>query len=268
MSSTARRRSPRIKVAGMLCLILALNGCGLEEVEIPDLVGPAGLGLNVRLTATPDIITADGVSTSLVQALVRDQNGRVVSGRDFFFSIADEGGRAADIGTLRAGGATGVGTGLVVRTNAQGIAQVVYEAPARTDATANQRILISVRPVGTDATGSTVRTVGIELRSAEPRLFPQNPDNQAPVCNFNVQAPNGFRVNQSILFQSTSFDPDPDGTIVRYFWDFGNGRRADSPDAATSYRVPDTYTVQHFVTDDDGAGGQSSSGCAATLVIQ
>jgi PKD repeat protein len=251
-----------LKVASLLCSILVLNGCGLEEIEIPDLVGPAGLGLNLRLTATPDIITADGFSTSLVQATVRDQNGRPVSGRELFFSVADEDGAAADIGTLRgASGTVGVGTGLVVRTNAQGIAQVVYEAPPRTDATANQRILVSVRPVGTDANGATRSTVGIELRSAEPRLFPQNPANVDPDCDFAVEAPSGFRANQAILFQSTSFDPD--GTIVRYFWDFGNGTRTDAPDGAAVYRVPSDYTVTHIVTDDDGA----QAACEAAFTI-
>lgn len=241
----------RLNVVGALGLVLVLHGCGLEEVEIPELSGPSEMGLSVRLTAQPDILTADGVSTSLVQATVRDQNARPVSGRDIFFSVADESGRAADIGTLRASGSVGVGTGVVVRTNAQGIAQVVYETPARTDATANQTVLVLARPVGDDAGAATYRSVRIELRSAEPRLFPQNPDNADPLCDFAVQAPNGFRANQAILFQSTSSDPD--GTIVRYFWDFGNGTRSDAPDGAAVYRLPGDYTVRHIVTDDDGA---------------
>ena len=50
-----------------------------------------------------------------------------------FFAIADEDGRFADIGVIV--GSNGPGTGATVRTNAQGVAQVLYEAPARTDAT-------------------------------------------------------------------------------------------------------------------------------------
>jgi hypothetical protein len=246
---SARGRSTAI---ALLCLLLGLNSCGLDEVEVPDTFdGPSETGLSFRMTAQPDIITADGISTSLVQATVRDQNGRPVSGRDIFFALADESGRFADLGTLSASGSTGVGTGLIVRTNAQGIAQVVYEAPARTDATANQTVLVTARAVGDDANAAVYRSVRIELRSAEPRLFPQNPNNVAPTCDFAVQAPNGFRANQAILFQSTSFDTD--GTIVRYFWDFGNGTRADHPDGAAVYRVPGEYTVRHVVTDDDGA---------------
>jgi hypothetical protein len=251
-----------VKAAGLFLLTLAFHGCGLDEVEVPDLVGPAGMGLNVRLTAQPDIITADGFSTSVVQAVVRDQNGRLVSGRELFLSITDSEGQDADIGVLRAGaGSTGVGTGVVVRTNAQGVAQAVYEAPARTDATANQMILVRARPVGTDANGQQLHTVGIELRSAEPRLFPQDPNNDLPECFFIVEAPNGLRRNQPILFQSTSFDPD--GTIVRYFWDFGNGTRTDHADGQAVYANAGAYNVVHIVTDDDG--GQR--GCQTTLNI-
>lgn len=259
MSCRKRRLA---KVASAVALVVVLYGCGLEEIEVPDLDGPSEMSLSVRLTANPDIITADGFSTSLIQATVRDHNARTVAGRDIFFAIADESGRSADIGTLRASGSVGVGTGVVVKTNAQGIAQVIYEAPARTDATANQFIQVTARPVGDDARAALYRSVRIELRSAEPRLFPQNPDNADPLCDFAVQAPNGFRANQAILFQSTSSDPD--GTIVRYFWDFGNGTRSDAPDGAAVYRVPSDYTVTHIVTDDDGA----QAACEGSFTIQ
>jgi hypothetical protein len=265
MRTLAGRAVPRarLKVVATLCVILAAYGCTLDDVEIPELIGPSELGLSVTMTAQPDIVTADGFSTSLVQVTLRDQSGRPLAGREIFFALADESGRPADVGTLRAtGDSVGVGTGLVVRTNAQGIAQVIYEAPPRTDATANQTILVTARPVGTDAAGAIYRSVRIELRSAEPRRFPENPLNQDPDCDFVTEAPSGFRTNQTILFQSTASDPD--GTIVRYFWDLGNGRRADTPDTATSYRVPGTYTVSHVVTDDDG--GQAA--CQGTFSIR
>lgn len=257
----------RTRATALLCLLVGLNSCGLDEVEIPATFdGPSETGISLRLTASPDIIVADGFSTSLVQVEMRDQGGRPVNGRDIFFAVADEDGKFADLGTLRATGSLGVGTGLVVRSNAQGVAQVIYEAPARTDATANQTVLVTARAVGTDANAAVYRSVRIELRSAEPRLFPQNPDNEEPICNFTIEAPNGLRVNQPILFQSTSFDPD--GTIVRYFWDFGNGTRADHADGQAVYKAAGSYFVTHVVTDDDGAGGfGTEAACGATLTI-
>jgi PKD domain-containing protein len=301
--SAARRH--RVWPAVILGLFVAHAGCGLglDGVEIPELDGPAELATAVTLTASPDIITADGFSTSLVTATVRGPNGEPIAGRDIFFSIADSRGRTADIGELRSPDTgVGIGTGIQLRTNAQGIAQVIYVAPPRTDATANQQIRVTARPVGTDASSAFARSVNIELRSAEPRLFPVNANNTAPVCGFAVEltmggcpqptpvpsaaptpspspsasptpiptpAPSatpgggcGVRPNTQVLFQSTAFDPD--GTIVRYFWDFGNGRQADHPDVATSYNRAGTYTVTHLVTDNNGA----QDACQATIVVQ
>jgi PKD domain-containing protein len=268
--SAARRH--RVWPAVILGLFVAHAGCGLDGVEIPELDGPSELATAVALTASPDLITADGFSTSLITATVRGPNGEPIAGREIFFAIADASGFFADIGELRSTTTgTGVGTGVTVRTNAQGVAAVVYEAPARTDATANQTVLVSARPVGTDANAALYRVVRIELRSAEPRLFPQNPaGNTPPTCNFTVQTVGksdcvggvgtipvcAVPINTSVLFQSTAFDVG--GTIIRYFWSFGNGKTADHPDTSTSYSIPGTYFVDHLVTDNNG--GQSACG--------
>lgn len=266
--SKARRH--RIWPAAVLGLFVAHAGCGLDGVEVPEIDGPSELALAVTLTASPDLITADGFSTSLITATVRGPNGQPVSGREIFFAIADASGLFADIGELRSTTTgTGVGTGIAVRTNAQGVAAVVYEAPARTDATAHQLVVVSARPVGTDANAAVYRTVNIELRSAEPRLFPERTGNVLPTCSFAAQttgkgvctgpASCTIPINTSILFQSTAADSD--GFIVRYFWSFGNGRTADHADVSTSYSIPGTYTVIHVVTDNNG--GQS--GCTTSI---
>ncbi len=263
----------RLKTMAGVALLVAYAGCGFNGVEVPELVGPSEQGTSVALIASPDVIVADGFSTSLITATIRDQNGQPIAGRDIFFAVSDDKGNFADIGDLRSTvTGIGVGTGLQVRTNAQGIAAVVYEAPARTDATANQMVRVSARPVGTNADAALYRTVAIELRSAESRLFPQVPGNKLPFCSFAVQTTGKstcsspvsctVQVNASVLFQSTSFDPD--GTIVRYFWSFGNGKTADHADVSTSYSIAGTYTVTHLVTDNNG--GQAA--CAATITAQ
>jgi hypothetical protein len=254
-------------------LLVAYAGCGFDGVEVPELIGPSEQGTSVTLTASPDVIVADGFSTSLITATVRDQNGQPAGGRDIFFAVSDASGNFADIGSLRSL-TTGVdvGTGLQVRTNAQGVAAVVYEAPARTDATANQFVRVSARPVGTDAQSALYRTVAIELRSAEARLFPQGGTPTTPSCSFVVQVTGKstcttatsctIPINTSVLFQSTSSSEG--GTIIRYFWSFGNGKTADHADVSTSYSIPGTYTVTHLVTDN--TGGQAA--CAATITAK
>jgi PKD repeat protein len=235
------------KVGAALAVILMLAACGLDEVSIPDFDGPAETGISLALTATPDLLPADGKSTAIVTARLRNPEGAGVAGRQVFFTITDSEGRFADIGDFPT--SNGPGTGVSVGTDSSGAASVTYRSPARTDATANQRVFIAARIVGTDATGATYRTVAIELRSVEPRLFPQDPANEPPVCQFVMETPSG--VGAQVLVQSTSFDTD--GTIVRYFWDFGNGRTAVTPDANAVYFSPGSYTITHQVTDDDGA---------------
>jgi hypothetical protein len=235
-----------------LCLVLANAGCQ-HDVEIPDLEGPSETGLSLSLTVSKDALVSDGRDFAVVTAVVRDPNGRLAPNQDVFFAIADESGRFADIGVIV--GSNGPGTGATVRTNAQGVAQVIYEAPARTDATANQTVLVMARLVSNDANGVIYHRVRIELRSAEPRIFPNPAPNGAATCSFIVEPAVGpFFVGQVIGFHSTS-----SGSIIRYEWDFGDKTTGDAPDEAHVYRVAGTYTVIHVVTDS--LGGQSK--CAA-----
>jgi hypothetical protein len=244
-------------------LALSFGGCTTHDVSIPDLDGPSGQGFSIRLALSKDILVADGRDFAVVTATVRGPDGRVAANQDVFFAIADESGRFADIGVIV--GSNGPGTGATVRTNGQGVAQVLYEAPPRTDATANQTVLVMARLVGNDANGVLYHRVRIELRSAEPRLFPANPTNALPKCDFITEPAVGpFRANQVIGFHSTSSDTD--GTIVRYEWNFGDGTSGDSPDTAKIYRTPGSYTVTHSVIDDDG-GRQSCVTQAPGIVI-
>jgi PKD repeat protein len=46
---------------------------------------------------------------------------------------------------------------------------------------------------------------------------------------------------------------DPDGSIVAYAWDFGNGQTAAGPIAQTTYTSQGTFTIRLTVTDNSGA---------------
>ena len=150
-SSTMTRKFAAVLVA----CGLTLQGCGLDEVKVPgSLVGPSELGISLQMVVLPDIVVADGIQTAVVQAVVRDQNGAFVVGRGIVFTIADEEGRTAEIGTLTSATGARVFGSTTINTNANGIAQVVYTTPERRDFTANSRIVIGARPVGTDANGA------------------------------------------------------------------------------------------------------------------
>ncbi len=78
-------------LAFVASLGLVTAGCGLDKVEDPPLVGPSETGLSVQLTALPDTLNADGVSVSVIQFVLREQNGQPVSGRAILFEHDGDG---------------------------------------------------------------------------------------------------------------------------------------------------------------------------------
>ena len=243
-----------LRTAALVGLAVGLAGCGLDKKEIPGLAGPAELGLSFQLDARPDVVTANGYNTVSLQATLRNQVGQPAPGVGVFFEITDGNGNVADIGRLNNN---------VAVSGSNGVAQAIYTTPPRTDATGNTTILIRARPIGGDANGQVYRSVRIELRSAEPRLFPQIPGNNAPFCNFVMEPATGLvRLGQDLLAQSTSSDQD--GTLVRYEWDFGDGTVDDKPDVVHRYGLPGEYSLVHVVTDNGGL----QSACAAAILVQ
>ena len=69
-----------------------------------------------------------------------------------------------------------------------------------------------------------------------------------------------------MLFQSTSSDPDPGGSIVRYEWFYGDGSDG-GPDTIPYtnhvFRTVGAFVVTHRVTDNNG--GQAA--CSATITV-
>jgi len=74
--------------------------------------------------------------------------------------------------------------------------------------------------------------------------------NQPPVANPN--GPYSGTVGQAVNF-SSSGSYDPDGTIVSYSWDFGDGSTSNKANPSHTYNSAGTYTVKLTVTDDQGA---------------
>jgi DNA-binding beta-propeller fold protein YncE len=102
--------------------------------------------------------------------------------------------------------------------------------------------------VGAGAALTPKAPPAVDLRSAFGVVVSPN---QAPVASFEAVAGSAGSATQF----DASGAADPDGSIVRYDWDFGDGNRlADGgPSPQHIYTQPGTYTVTLVVTDNEGA---------------
>jgi hypothetical protein len=142
---------PLLPFVAALGLVTA--GCELDKVEDAPLVGPSETGVSVQLTALPDTLNADGVSSSVIQLVLRDQNGLPVSGRAVLFELDGDGVLAPSASSTYVGP---IQTGIVMATDRDGVANVVYVA-----GTALRTVIVGVRPYGIDAANGFYRTVEI-----------------------------------------------------------------------------------------------------------
>jgi len=57
---------------------------------------------------------------------------------------------------------------------------------------------------------------------------------------------------QPLTVNFTATATDPDGTVLSYYWDFGNGANSILQNASNTYTCPGTYTATCSVIDNDG----------------
>ena len=81
------------------------------------------------------------------------------------------------------------------------------------------------------------------------------PGNQPPVASFTY-SPSMPDVNEAVNFDASS-SYDPDGTIVKYIWDFGDGTGSVDVTTAHVYKEMKNYNVTLTVTDNNGATGST-----------
>ena len=82
-------------------------------------------------------------------------------------------------------------------------------------------------------------------------LQPPGPSNQPPTALFSISPASG-QVGQWLQFDASS-SQDPDGSIVGYAWEYGDGASETGVTRYHSYAAAGVYTARLTVTDDDGA---------------
>jgi len=79
--------------------------------------------------------------------------------------------------------------------------------------------------------------------------------------------PSSGPVPLSVNFSSSgSADPNPNGTIASYFWDFGDGQTSAQANPSHTYTSSGTYTVKLTVTNNVGLTGSATLFITATVV--
>jgi PKD repeat protein len=84
---------------------------------------------------------------------------------------------------------------------------------------------------------------------------------QPPACSFALAPTGDVNVGQQISFADTSTDPD--GTIAKSEWDFGDGKTANGVSVTHTYTVAGSYIVLHTATDNTGI----SASCTQTVNV-
>lgn len=127
----------------VVAALFAFAGCAIEQQDAPGLSGPSELGLSLALTATPDFIPTDGIST--IVATARSAEGAPIAGVALRLRVFNGGGSlSATSGT----------------TDGAGVVAVQYFPPnGETLAT------IEVTPISTNAQTQVVRTVTVRVRN-------------------------------------------------------------------------------------------------------
>src|ERR1700751_1147812 len=91
---------PRLGAAAV-GLALSVSACTVHKTDVPALSGPSGLGQGITITISPDVLTQDGVSQSLVTITATNSNGQPAPNVQLRADIAVA-GAVADFGRLSA----------------------------------------------------------------------------------------------------------------------------------------------------------------------
>jgi hypothetical protein len=236
---------------GVLMALIAVSACTMKEQETPGLSGPSEYATAITVTITPDVITQDGASQSIVTATARGTNGEPLPNLPLRAEIRVN-GVPTDFGSLSA-------RNLV--TGPDGRATLVYTAPAGTSGLAVDEFTvvdIGITPIGSNFSSSITRFASLRL---VPRGTIVVPSNLQPAFTFAPDAP-GER--QTVLFDGALSTAPANNPIVSYTWDFDDGATASGRTVGHAFSNADTYIVTLTVADALGRTAQTSQGVTVT----
>jgi PKD domain len=281
MSVNSRRRPIGVGVLGILSASLVVQfGCTLDNPKAPELAGPSELGTSIEMRAIPDQLTADGFSSSVIEAVVRNENGERKQGVEVLFDLTSPTSTGApgtpggfiDLGNLSplngprptAGGVEPTSVSAV--TDGDGVARARYWAPFRSDQVNDTTVTVTGRPAGTNFNAAIFRTTAIFLRAADRPSFPGT-----NICGFTIEPSKIiYAIGEPLAFTATQSigDDSVDGClgnpIARYEWTFSDGTYAVDRGTVHAFAASGTFTV-FLVTTESGSGCRAT--CSATIDV-
>jgi PKD repeat protein len=224
--------------AAATLVALTLAGCTMKKQEPPDFAGPSEFGTSIAVAVTPDLLTQDGASQSVVTVTARDPNGAPLRNLPLRAEIRVA-GTIVDFGSLSARS---------IVTGTDGRATFVYTAPPSASPAVDTFTIvdIAVVPMGTDFANSVTRVASLRL---VPPGIVLPPDGLQPAFTFNPTAPQD---HQSVIFDASTSQAPPNNPIASYAWNFGDGDTASGRTVTHEYDSAGTYVVTLTVSDAYG----------------
>ena len=233
---------------GFVAAALLAAGCTVKKQETPGLTGPSELGTAITITVSPDVVTQDGVSQSLVQIIARDANGQPLRSLSLRADIA-VGGVRVDFGRLSA-------RSLV--TDQNGRASLVFTAPpAAAGPVPATDVDIVITPTESDFANASPRTATIRVVPGGVTIPPRG--SVTAEFTFTPGAPSD---NEAVLFDASA-STSTTGTIVQWLWNFGDGSTDSGERVTHTFRSPGIRNVTLTAIDSIGA----SNSIAKTVTI-
>jgi hypothetical protein len=237
-------RSFRLWRFAALAVLAVSAACTMKKEEAPAFTGPSEFGTSINISVTPDTITQDGSSQSVVTVTALGPNGAPLANLSLRAEIRVD-DVATDFGSLSA-------RNLVTGSN--GRATFVYTAPPMPLGLASSQITvqIGVKPVGTDSANEPTRFANL-------RLVPPGsvgPPNDL-VVTFNG-APAAGNVATPLSFTVV---PPAGESIVRYTWNFGDGSVVSTtvPTASHTFNQSGSFVVSVVAENAFGRMGTVST---------
>jgi PKD repeat protein len=253
-----------LSATGVAAVLALLAACTVHKTEAPPLTGPSELGTSITVQVTPDVLTQDGASQSLVTITARNANGQPIANLPLRAEIMVN-GAIADFGTLSAHN---------IVTDSSGRAQVTFTAPAAPAVNFDTGTIVSiaVTPSGSDFANANARTANIRLVPPGTSGLPPSP------LRADFTAPSAA-AGDSAVFTATVVDAngvDATSQVTRYSWTFGDGGTASGQTVTHTFTSPGSFPVTLTITDTLGrvatvsktiTVGQPNTGLGASFVF-